>query len=372
MRIALRELVRRKGNFAVATVILTLIALLLMFLGGLLDGLLASSTGAYRAQNADLFVYSSSAQKSLVRSRITPQERARVAGTSGVEQVGGLGSVQLGARPGDAPQTRDLLSTVLFGYEMAPRGLPATPPATGTVVADTALRSKGVSQGDTLLLGPGRSPVKVVGFVADTRYLGQASLWGSLTTWRTVTAANRPSETAGDTVQALVVRTSPGASPTAVAAAIDAGSGGATESLTLAQAVDTLPGVSQQQATFTQIIGVTVVVALVVVALFFALITVERTALYGILKAIGASSGTLFAGVVLQAVLVTLLAAVLGVAGSLALDALIPAGGIPFDPTPTRLAASVVLLLVAAIAGCSFSLRRVLRIDPASAIGTAS
>ncbi len=120
MRIALRELVRRKGNFAVATVILTLIALLLMFLGGLLDGLLASSTGAYRAQQGDLIVYSSSARQALVRSRITPQERAQVAGTPGVEEVGGLGSVQLGARPGEEPQTRNLLSTVLFGYELAP------------------------------------------------------------------------------------------------------------------------------------------------------------------------------------------------------------------------------------------------------------
>ena len=40
--------------------------------------------------------------------------------------------------------------------------------------------------------------------------------------------------------------------------------------------------------------------------------------------------------------------------------------------TPARIILSVVLLLVAAVLGCSFSLRRVLRIDPASAIGTTS
>ena len=155
MRIALRELVRRKVNFAVATVILTLIALLLMFLGGLLDGLSASSTGAYRAQKADVVVYSSSARSRwcAVASRLGA---AGVAGTSGVEEVGGLGSAQLGARPGDAPQTRDLLSTVLFGYELAPRGCRRRPRRPGTVVADTALRPKGCREGDTLLLGPGR------------------------------------------------------------------------------------------------------------------------------------------------------------------------------------------------------------------------
>jgi ABC-type branched-subunit amino acid transport system ATPase component len=42
VKLALRELVRRPGRFAVAGVILTLIAILLMFLGGLLDGLIAS------------------------------------------------------------------------------------------------------------------------------------------------------------------------------------------------------------------------------------------------------------------------------------------------------------------------------------------
>src|SRR5699024_13347 len=123
---------------------LTLIALLLMFLGGLLDGLIGSSTGAYRAQQADLFVYSQTAQESLVRSRITPQMRADVESTDGVETVGGLGSIQLGARPGDEPETRDLMATALFGYELAPRGLPAEPPGSGTVIADDTLRADGV------------------------------------------------------------------------------------------------------------------------------------------------------------------------------------------------------------------------------------
>ncbi len=83
MKLALVELRRRPGRFVVATAILTLIALLLMFLGGLLDGLVAGSTGALRAQRADLIVYSATAQDSLVRSRITPEVRASVEETVG-------------------------------------------------------------------------------------------------------------------------------------------------------------------------------------------------------------------------------------------------------------------------------------------------
>lgn len=372
MKLALRELVRRPGRFSVATVILTLIALLLMFLGGLLDGLLGSSTGAYRAQQGDLIVYSDTARNSLVRSRIPTDVRDRVEGVDGVSRVGGLGSIQMGGRPEAEPDGRDLLAVVVFGYEVAPRGVPEEPPPAGQVVADASLQADGVEEGDVLLLGPARSPVEIVGFVDDTRYSGQGSLWGSLDTWREVTEANRPGQAAGDTVQALVVVTDEGADGGAVAEAIDAATDGSTESLTVADATEQLPGVAQQRSTFNQIIGVTVLVALVVVALFFALITVERTALYGILKAVGASGGTLFVGVVAQAVVVTAVASAIGVAGALAADEFIPAGSIPFDATPSRLVSSAVLMLVAAVIGCAFSLRRVLRIDPASAIGTAT
>jgi putative ABC transport system permease protein len=114
---------------------------------------------------------------------------------------------------------------------------------------------------------------------------------------------------------------------------------------------------------------VTIVIAVVVVALFFALLTVERAGLYGVLKAIGAGSGTLFAGVLAQAVVVTLIAAAIGIVVSLAVGLAIPPGTVPFELSPTRIATSVAYLLAAAVVGCVFSLRRVLRIDPASAIG---
>ncbi len=361
MRIALRELRRSPGRFVVATAIMTLIAILLMFLGGLLDGLTKGNTGALRAQRADFLVFSATAQDSLVRSRIDPAVRRRVERAPGVTAVGGLGSLQIGSRvPGHGP--RDLVPVVLFGYALAPRGLPARPPARGEAYADDVLRSEGVRVGTVVRLGPQRTPIRVIGFVADTQYSGQATLWGSLSSWRAAQNANRPGSRVGPGVtQALVVR---GGDPKGIDRAT-----GATHTLTVDAAIGKLPGVSEQQSVFNQIIGVTVAIAVVVVALFFALITVERVALYGVLKAIGASSRTLFAGVVLQAVVVTLVAGAVGAAAALALDAAIPAGGIPFTTSAGRLLASVAFLLLAAVVGCTFSLRRVLRVDPATAIG---
>ena len=171
--------------------------------------------------------------------------------------------------------------------------------------------------------------------------------------------------------QALVVQTADGDDASEVAAAIDKATGDATETLTITESVDSIPGVEQQRQTFNQIIGVTVAIGVVVVALFFALLTVERLALYGVLKAIGARGSTLFAGLVTQAVVVSTIASVIAGGLVLMLDAAIPPGSIPLDISASRIVTSALLLVAAAIVGCGFSLRRILRVEPAQAIGTA-
>ncbi len=369
MSIALKELRRRPGRFGVATVILTLIAILLMFLGGLLDGLTAGNTGAIRAQQADLIVYSSTSQDSLVRSRIEPEQEKQVAAVDGVAEVGELGSVQLGARI-DGKGPRDLVPVVVFGYEAASKGLPEPPTKPGEALADDTLRAEGVEQGETIRVGPARSPVKVIGFVNDTRYAGQSTLWASLETWRSVQNENRPdARVAPGVSQALIVQAGDTADSPTLAGRIDRATGGLTSSLTEDEAINALPGVAAQESVFNQIISLTVLIAIIVVALFFALITVERVGLYGVLKALGAGSGRLFAGVMLQAVIVTVIACAIGAVAALTLDVVIPAGSIPFTAGGGRLLGSTLVLLFAALVGCAFSLRRVLRVDPAQAIG---
>ena len=100
-------------------------------------------------------------------------------------------------------------------------------------------------------------------------------------------------------------------------------------------------------ATFNQIIGVTVVIAIVVVALFFALLTVERTALYGVLKALGARSLTIFGGLMVQAVVVTLIASTVAAVLVVLLDFVIPAGSIPIFVSAGSILSSAALLLLA-------------------------
>ena len=347
----------------VATVVLSFLATLLLFLGGLLDGLYLGSTGAIRAQNADAIVFSAEARESFLRSRVAGDLRDQVEGAQGVDEVGGIGFVLLGAQ---VPGETELADVAVAGYELPPKGVPA-PPADGEGVADSSLRDSGVSTGDVILVGPAESPITIVGFVDDTRYLQQSSVWVNLPTWRAVQNANRPdAAVADDVVQALVVRgsfTDPGA--------IDVATDGATSTLTIDDAVLALPGVKQQGDTFNQIIYSTLVVVLAVVGLFFSLLTIERIGLYGVLKAIGASTRRLFAGVLLQAVVVATLSFIAGAALALAAAAALPAG-VPLTLTPGRFLFTYLGLLVASVLGSAVSLRRVTRVDPAAAIGGGS
>lgn len=366
MKQALKELWRRPGRFITATFILTLIAALLMFLGGLLDGLVSSATDAVRIQPGNAIVFSDNADGAFVRSRITPAQRDTVSALADVEKTGGLGVTLLGARvPGNGP--RDLANVAVWGYEIAPAGIPA-PPADGEAWADDSLKAEGVALGDVLNVGPARSAVTVVGWVKNSNYAGQASLWTTPPTWRDIVADNQPGLTLpDDTFQAILVQASGGAGENVIDQ-IAASTDGVT-ALSILDAVYATPGVKQQSATFNQILGVTIAVALAVIALFFSLVTVERAALYGVLKAIGADSLSIFLGLITQAVVVSLIASSIAGIGVLILEFTIPPGGVPLEFSLSRLGFAVISLVAAAIAGCAFSLRRILTIDPASALG---
>lgn len=367
MRLGLRELRRKPSRFAVAGTMLVLLTVLLLFLGGLLDGLYLGSTGALRAQRAELVTFSDDARQSLVRSRIDPATRAEVERVAGVAQVHGLGLALVG---GEVPGRSELANLAVLGFEQPVRGMGVTgPPAPGQAIADRSLESVGVRIGQTVLVGPTKIPIEVVGWVEDTNFLLQGGFWVEPGTWRRVLSDSRPDANLPDgTFQALLVTTTPGADVMAVAGAIDRATG-TTDTLTRDDAVLALPGIREQNSTFSSIIYATFAVALLVVALFFALLTLERTGMYAVFKAIGASSGQIFGGVVAQAATVGVVSFLIGAVGVLALVRFIPPGAIPLQVEPGRLVQTLVGVVLMAVLGSALSLRRVVKVDPASAIG---
>jgi putative ABC transport system permease protein len=371
MRLALREILRTRGRYASILAATTLIVFLVLILAALGDGLYYGATGALRSSGAELQVFAEDGRESLLRSQLPAETPAAVAEVPGVRAAGAT-SVLLGAAS-DGTAERDV---ALFGFAAGAPGAPTEIaagrlPTSGdgaAAAADVALRDAGVQLGDRFTFAGTDTPITIVGFVEDTRYQLQDTLWVPVEILQSIREQARPETQGGPaTIAAVPVALDDPASADAVAAAIEAAVPG-TVVVTTADAIAAIPGVSEQQSTLRTIIVTSFLVAGLVIGLFFALLTLEKTGLLAMLKAVGASSRYLVSGLLLQAVLV---AAAALVAGSLL--AWLTGQALPRDvPVLFRgetLAVLAPATLLTAAAGAAASFRRVARLDPASSIG---
>lgn len=364
MKTAWKELIRKPGRFLTAGGALTLIVVLILLLGGLLDGLFLGATRALDAQSAGVFVFDRDANDSFFRSRIDAVDRERVAAVPGVDTVSGLSVVQ---QPVRVPGSDEVVDAAMFAYEAPNERVPAPAP-TGEAWFDRSFVAEGVEEGQTVRFGSARTPVVVAGFVDGTTFQLQGAVWMDPQTWNTVVQANLPAATlAPGASQVLLVTEDAGVDAASLATTIGE-QVPQVSALTKQDAILGLPGIRDQQGIFTAIISVTFVVAGLVVALFFALLTLERVGLFGVLKAVGASSRQLAAGLVTQAVLVALGAFALGSLVAFGLSLVIPEE-VPVDLEVRRAVGTAVGVLVTALIGSAISFRKIVRIDPASAVG---
>lgn len=362
MSVALRELLRRPGRFAPVVAALSLLVLLLVILGGFLDGLTLDQTGALRAQGDVAYVSTADAGLLPDLSRVGDDVRERVSAVDGAAATGGLSRITT-----TATVSGETVDVVAYGYDLATGRLPAPPGAGGAIVDRRLADRAAVAVGDRLTVGPADREVTVEGFVADASD-GAPTVWLPMDAWRELVAQAAPSSPlVGSGDQLLVVVPADGETVDDLVTAlgdIDADIAVGT----LADAVAALPAVTQQAATFQGIIGVTFVVALIVVALFFVLLTLERLRLYAVLKAIGGRTGDLLAGLAAQALGIAVVALVIGGLLALALTIVLPPE-LPVRVLPGRLALLAAGTVLTALIGALGTLRRLLRIDPARAIG---
>lgn len=362
MMLALNEIRRGKGRFASIIGALSLIVFLVLTLGALSDGLFFGATGAVRSTNATAYAFSPDAKGSLIRSSMTPDEVKEVQDAPGVAQASGIGVLLTSGTSGG--EGYDLS---IFGVDPQGAGVPTTltdgrlpnPGENGVAAVDNSL---GLPIGDTLTVGS--TTLEIVGITRDSAYQLQPTVWTTVDSWRTMRNEVRPEFTGvKDDVNAVAIETESGVTVETIASE--------TPNLTVLSADATglaIPGVEQQKSTLNSIIYTTLAVAALVVALFFALIVLEKRELFAALKALGTPTRKLGAGVVLQAVIASAIGVVIGAIASRALGAVVPEAVPTLFRTETLITIAI-FTLVAGVVGAAFSLRRIARIDPATAIG---
>ena len=373
MLIALAEMRRRRGRWFSIVGAVAFIVFLVLVLAALADGLFVGTTGALTTGDSDALVYSTDGRRSLVRSELPLSDLPEISAVSGVADVGTLG-VLLGTAT--ATTATEPFDAAVIGHAPGHAGEPTKlvagrrpePGEPGVALADRSLEAKGVSLGNMLTIVGASPSLTVVGFVEDSRYLLAHSLWVPLETWEALRIEVRP-ETArqGAFVQAFPILVEEGADVESVAGAIDQAMG-STETVTTDEAALSLPGVEQQESTFTAIIAASFVVVALVIALFFALVTLEKRGQLAILKAIGSSNVLLLQGVLVQALIATVAGYAIGFLLARLLGFVLPAT-VPVAFLPATAASLFVATVAMGGFGAAFSFRRIVRIDPASALG---
>lgn len=348
MFVAWRDIRFARGRFLLIAAVVALISVLVGFLSGLTGGLAWQNVSAIVQLDADRVVLaptSAGATPSLADSTVTADQLATWAQRPGVREVVPLGISQVRAQSADGR-----VAVALFGSD------DDAPPAGQVSMSDAAAKDLDVVVGDTIEIAGRSLTVSAIG--GDDWYSHTPVLRTTLADWQSVARATGSPDayaTAG------LVR-----GETAWDAADAAAS---TTSSSVLQSLLTLPAFRSETGSLLLIVALLFGISALVVGAFFTVWTMQRRGDVAILKALGATNGSLLRDALGQALVVLLVGGAVGmglvVAGGLAVQ-----GTLPFLLSPLTTVVPALLLLVVGLVGAAFSLRTVISADPLTALGS--
>lgn len=363
MGLAGTEMRRAKLRFGLLTGAVSLLVFLVLLLTTLSNALVSSLVGALEGLQTDGVVYADSARDNIVASRLPAETTQEVAAVPGVARTAGIGTFT-----SNAELAGELTEVQVFGYEASGPGAPSgldsgrLPEAPGEAAVDGG----GVAIGDTVSLEPGGTELTVVGTVRGAQFNALPTAYVLLDTYAAAVEAANPGLPFVP-INAVAFDVSEGEDPAAVAAAVTDSVDGVT-GYSLDEAVALIPGIASISQSFGILVGLTFVIGIVVIGFFFLILTVQKMKAFTLLRAIGTSTARLAGSVALQITAVVLIASAI----ALVLTLLAVQGlntGIPVSLEPSLVIGTIVAVLVFSLAAGLLSIRRIARIDPATAVG---
>ncbi len=365
LRLALAEMRRAKLRFGLLTGAVALLVFLIIFQQTLAAALLGFFTGGLEHQSAEVLVYHEDARRSVEGSIVLPGQLEAVAAVEGVAAAAPLGENTFTARVAG-----ELTDAVLVGYELGGPGEPTRlvegrlPRTEGEAVASSVDADNGFGIGEVVEIVPGDYPVTVVGLAADSRFNVLPTLFVSYPTYEAaVVAANPDARAVPPTL--VAVHPAPGVEPSVLAARITRLVDG-VEALDRATAVDSLPAVRSIRSSFRVVLGLAFIVVVLVTGFFFLILTVQKAQALTLLRAVGASSGYLVRNLAAQVISVTLAGVVLA-AALLGVASVASSEAFPIEADPRLILTTGASVLALALLASLAAIRRVTRIDPATA-----
>ncbi|MFD0587289.1 ABC transporter permease [Paenibacillus sp. GCM10027627] len=370
MYLAIREMRFAKVRYSLIGIIMLLVAFLVLFVTGLAQGLAYDNAASIQNMDASHFIMEKDSNHRFTRSQIDEQVTVQAGLIAGAENVQPLGvhMTTVTAEGNSGKMDVTYLGIKADGWIMpsVTEGEALSLEGRGQVVVDSKMKELGIGVGSVIVDQTTGLNWTVGGFVSHESFSHSPVVFLNENDWRHLQeSAVRPDEngTEGGLIyNAIAVKSSNEEAKQLAAALPDA------EIITKSDAVSAIPGYKEEQGSLLMMIVFLYIISSFVLAVFFYVITIQKTSQFGILKAIGTPASHLARSVALQVMLIAISSLLVSVMVVQAVEALLPSG------MPFRLPVSALLLTSAAfiamsLAGSLLSVWKVAKIDALDAIG---
>lgn len=349
MFLAWNEIRRNKLKFGLIIGVLTMISYLLFLLSGLANGLINMNKEGIDKWQADAIVLNKDANQTVQQSVFNKKDiENKYKKQATLKQTGEIVS--------NGHQKDNVL---VFGVEkssfLVPRlieGHKAT--KDNEVLADETLKNKGFKIGDTLSLSQSDEKLHIVGFTESAKYNASPVIFTN-----DATIAKINPRLTGDKTNAVVVRDTNWK---------DKKLNQELEAVSINDFIENLPGYKPQNLTLNFMISFLFVISATVIGIFLYVMTLQKTSLFGILKAQGFTNGYLANVVISQTLILALFGTAFGLLLTGVTGAFLP-DAVPVKFDVLTLLVFAIVLMIVSVLGSLFSILTIRKIDPLKAIG---
>ncbi|HCV1838941.1 TPA: ABC transporter permease [Staphylococcus aureus] len=349
MFLAWNEIRRNKLKFGLIIGVLTMIRYLLFLLSGLANGLINMNKEGIDKWQADAIVLNKDANQTVQQSVFNKKDiENKYKKQATLKQTGEIVS--------NGHQKDNIL---VFGVEKSSFLVPSLieghkATKDNEVLADETLKNKGFKIGDTLSLSQSDEKLHIVGFTESAKYNASPVIFTN-----DATIAKINPRLTGDKINAVVVRDSNWK---------DKKLNQELEAVSINDFIENLPGYKPQNLTLNFMISFLFVISATVIGIFLYVMTLQKTSLFGILKAQGFTNGYLANVVISQTLILALFGTAFGLMLTGVTGAFLP-DAVPVKFDVLTLLVFAIVLMIVSVLGSLFSILTIRKIDPLKAIG---
>ncbi|HHV8921704.1 TPA: ABC transporter permease [Staphylococcus aureus] len=349
MFLAWNEIRRNKLKFGLIIGVLAMISYLLFLLSGLANGLINMNKEGIDKWQADAIVLNKDANQTVQQSVFNKKDiENKYKKQATLKQTGEIVS--------NGHQKDNVL---VFGVEKSSFLVPSLieghkATKDNEVLADETLKNKGFKIGDTLSLSQSDEKLHIVGFTESAKYNASPVIFTN-----DATIAKINPRLTGDKINAVVVRDTNWK---------DKKLNQKLEAVSINDFIENLPGYKPQNLTLNFMISFLFVISATVIGIFLYVMTLQKTSLFGILKAQGFTNGYLANVVISQTLILALFGTTIGLLLTGVTGAFLP-DAIPVKFNVLTLLIFAVVLMIVSVLGSLFSILTIRKIDPLKAIG---